>query len=146
MPWLGKLEVSSVVKAEWGVKRICQECGTKFYDMRRAEIVCPKCESVFKIVPPKPKRTQPAAKEAAVEEKPAVAKGLGPGGDTEETEEADELDDIEDLDDIDDIEDVVSDDDEDDDDGDMIEDASDLGDDDDDMAEVIQKPEPPQEL
>jgi uncharacterized protein (TIGR02300 family) len=136
---LGKPGVFSVAKPEWGAKRICQDCGTKFYDMRRAEIICPKCEAVFQIVPPKPKRVQPAAKAPVAEVKaapsePAVAKGVVSGGD--ETDEIDE---------IGEIEDVVADDDDDDDDEDIIEDTSDLGDDDDDMAEVIQKPAPPDE-
>ena len=126
-----------MAKPEWGTKRICQECGTKFYDMQRAEIICPKCEAVFQIVPPKPKRAQPAAKEPAVVAKPAAvgpaaAKGIDPGGD-----ETDEIDAIEDV--------VADGDDDDDDDEDKDEDTSDLGDDDDDMAEVIQKPAPPDE-
>ena len=119
-----------MVKAEWGTKRICQQCGAKFYDMRRAEIICPKCEAVFEIVQPKPKRAQPVAKESAEKAKPAVepaaAKDGAPGGG--ETDAIDELGKVGTADD-------------DDDDEDMIEDTSDLGDDDDDMAEVIKKPE-----
>lgn len=34
-------------KPEWGIKRVCQNCTTRFYDMRRQPIVCPKCEHVF---------------------------------------------------------------------------------------------------
>lgn len=30
-------------KPEWGKKRQCMSCGTKFYDMQRAQIVCPAC-------------------------------------------------------------------------------------------------------
>lgn len=36
-----------MAKPEWGTKRICQSCGTPFYDLRRDPIVCPKCEAVF---------------------------------------------------------------------------------------------------
>ncbi len=123
-----------MVKAKWGTKRICQECGTKFYDMRRAEIICPKCEAGFQTAPRKPKRVRPVAKESVEEAKPAVkpaeAFAVVPGdGETAE---------------IDGLEGVGTGDDEDDDvddgDEDIIEDTSDLGDDDDDMAEVIQKP------
>lgn len=34
-------------KPEWGTKRICQSCNTRFYDMHRQPITCPKCEAVF---------------------------------------------------------------------------------------------------
>jgi len=115
-----------VVKSEWGTKRTCQDCGTKFYDMRRAEIVCPKCEAVFEIAAPKPRRAPAAAK--APEETKVVAVAA-------KVKDAELADDDVNLDDLAEV-----DDDDDDDDEDMIEDTTDLGDDDDDMAEVIQKP------
>lgn len=34
-------------KPEWGIKRICQNCSTRFYDMCRQPIICPKCEHTF---------------------------------------------------------------------------------------------------
>ena len=37
-------------KPELGVKRLCANCGAKFYDLHRDPIVCPKCASLF--VPP----------------------------------------------------------------------------------------------
>jgi uncharacterized protein (TIGR02300 family) len=37
----------NLVKPEWGEKRICLDCGAKFYDMQRSPIVCPSCETVF---------------------------------------------------------------------------------------------------
>jgi len=122
-----------VAKVEWGTKRSCQECGAKFYDMRRAEIICPKCDAVFQIAPPKAKRAQPAAKETVKQAKPAAEpagiKGADSGGG--ETDAIDELKDAGTGDDqIDD----------DDDDEAVIEDTSDLGNDDDDVADVIQKP------
>ncbi|MGY9006635.1 MAG: FYDLN acid domain-containing protein, partial [Alphaproteobacteria bacterium] len=36
-----------MAKPEWGVKRTCQECDAKFYDMCREKLICPKCEAVF---------------------------------------------------------------------------------------------------
>ncbi|MEM6490357.1 MAG: TIGR02300 family protein, partial [Pseudomonadota bacterium] len=36
-----------MAKPEWGVKRICQSCGARFYDLMRSPIVCPKCETEF---------------------------------------------------------------------------------------------------
>jgi uncharacterized protein (TIGR02300 family) len=36
-----------VTKPELGNKHQCQNCGTKFFDMNRNPIVCPKCATVF---------------------------------------------------------------------------------------------------
>ena len=36
-----------MAKPEWGQKRICQNCGARFYDLNRSPIVCPKCETEF---------------------------------------------------------------------------------------------------
>ena len=36
-----------MVKPEWGRKRVCQSCATKFYDFARAIILCPKCGVEF---------------------------------------------------------------------------------------------------
>lgn len=129
----GKLGDTSVAKAEWGTKRVCQECGAKFYDMRRAEIICPKCEAVFELVQPKAKKA-PAAPKPATEEKPKPAEPEVATTESDDEEEAI----VEDEDLIEDFED--DDEDVEDDEEDIIEDTSDLGDDDDDMAEVIQKP------
>ncbi len=35
------------MKAERGTKRVCQSCGSKFYDLSRDPIVCPVCQSVY---------------------------------------------------------------------------------------------------
>jgi len=32
-----------VVKASWGIKRTCQNCGARFYDLNKSPIKCPKC-------------------------------------------------------------------------------------------------------
>lgn len=36
-----------MVKPEWGTKRICHNCGARFYDLHRDPIVCPKCGTTF---------------------------------------------------------------------------------------------------
>ena len=36
-----------MVKAELGTKRICPSCGSKFYDLMRSPVVCPKCSTPF---------------------------------------------------------------------------------------------------
>ena len=36
-----------MAKPEWGQKRLCASCGTRYYDMRHDPIVCPKCGATF---------------------------------------------------------------------------------------------------
>jgi uncharacterized protein (TIGR02300 family) len=36
-----------VAKPNLGFKRVCGNCGTKFYDFGRTPIVCPKCDTVY---------------------------------------------------------------------------------------------------
>jgi uncharacterized protein (TIGR02300 family) len=36
-----------VAKPELGTKRLCPNCGTKYYDLNREPIVCPNCGTVF---------------------------------------------------------------------------------------------------
>lgn len=38
-----------MVKPDLGGKRQCQNCGTKFFDLMRSPIVCPKCGTVFQV-------------------------------------------------------------------------------------------------
>jgi uncharacterized protein (TIGR02300 family) len=38
-----------VAKPELGAKRQCQSCATKFYDLNKDPIVCPKCGTVYQI-------------------------------------------------------------------------------------------------
>ena len=106
---------------EWGTKRICQNCGTKFYDLQREPIVCPKCQTEFD--PEaflKTRRSRPVAAPDK-EHAPVVA--------TEDVEvDAEVLDEDEAV-----VAEGAEEEDE-----DLIEDASELGEDEDDMAEVIE--------
>ncbi len=36
-----------MAKPELGTKRLCTSCGTKYYDLGRTPILCPKCGTVF---------------------------------------------------------------------------------------------------
>ena len=119
-----------VAKPEWGTKRICPSCGTRYYDLMREPVICPKCSTPFD--PEaflKARRTRPAA---------PVEKEVSPVGADEldaevETEEAETpptrkrrrvpLEEAEEEDE------------------ELIEDASELGEDEDDMAEVIENVE-----
>ncbi len=103
-----------VAKPEWGMKRLCQSCGARFYDLRRKPIVCPKCDAAHDPDPAdKPRRgtaPEPAPEpQPAAEQRQAAPGGEAPfPGDQDKTKSAD-----------------------------IIEDPSELGDDEDDMAEVI---------
>ena len=123
-----------MAKPEWGVKRTCQSCGARFYDMQRAPIICPKCGSnVEPEVIFKPRRQSAALAAAAAAEAKAAAAAkakeavLNAEIENEELEVADDEEaDINAIDGGDDDE------------SGLIEDASDLGEDDDDMAEVME--------
>src|SRR5580700_1597176 len=49
-----------VAKAELGTKRLCANCGAKFYDLNKDPIHCPKCETVY-VVAPVVTRSRPEA-------------------------------------------------------------------------------------
>jgi uncharacterized protein (TIGR02300 family) len=36
-----------LAKPEWGTKRICPSCGTRYYDLMRDHVICPKCSTPF---------------------------------------------------------------------------------------------------
>ena len=36
-----------MAKPEWGIKRICQACGLKYYDFNKLPITCPSCNVEF---------------------------------------------------------------------------------------------------
>jgi uncharacterized protein (TIGR02300 family) len=50
-----------VAKPELGTKRLCGNCGVKFYDLSKDPIVCPKCHTVMTLAPPSRSRAEPAA-------------------------------------------------------------------------------------
>ena len=103
-----------MAKAEWGLKRTCQSCGARFYDMNRSPITCPKCGANFDPEALlKARRSKPAAAVAKVvpveEVDPVEAEVVVEGDEKEEEEEA------------------------------VMEDTSELGQDSDDVEEVVDK-------
>lgn len=40
-----------MAKAELGIKRLCANCGAKFYDLNKDPIHCPKCNTVYVVAP-----------------------------------------------------------------------------------------------
>jgi uncharacterized protein (TIGR02300 family) len=91
-------------KEEWGVKRVCPSCATRFYDLRNDPMTCPSCAKTFSVesLTSSKSRTMVADKPDA---KTVVVK------DEDDTDDAVVLDDDDDADvDLDD--DILEDDDE----------------------------------
>ena len=57
-----------MAKPELGAKRQCQNCGTKFFDLNRDPINCPKCGAVFQALPIARAPTRPGAAAAVRDE------------------------------------------------------------------------------
>jgi uncharacterized protein (TIGR02300 family) len=116
-----------VAKPEWGTKRICPSCGTRYYDLLRDPVVCPKCSTPYD---PEAFLKSRRARPPAVADKeitPVGAEEVEGELEVEESEVAEEeavpLQETEEEDE------------------EILEDASDLGEDEDDMAEVIENVE-----
>jgi uncharacterized protein (TIGR02300 family) len=61
-----------LTKAELGTKRVCPNCGAKYYDLNRSPIVCPRCGTQFE-APTARTRPQAAKVAAVVEEEEVIA-------------------------------------------------------------------------
>jgi uncharacterized protein (TIGR02300 family) len=125
---------TKLAKQEWGTKRLCPNCGTRYYDMHHDPIVCPRCGAAFDpealLKTRRTRAVAPAVVEAVAEEEvepdlgaeevavPADADAALPIEGAEEEAEVEGEEEEEDEE--------------------VIEDASELGEDEDDMAEVIE--------
>ena len=134
-----------MAKADWGTKRICPNCGTRYYDMRRDPVTCPKCGAPFDAETLVRTRKSRAAAPVEAEEVPiaeeeleadlaaepeaetvvevAVPAVASVAGEAEEEVEAVEGEVVKKEEEEDEA---------------VLEDASELGEDEDDMAEVIE--------
>lgn len=96
-----------MAKAEWGLKRICPSCGTRYYDMKKNPPVCPSCGTVFdpeNVTKTRRGRSAEPKKAAPVEEiddLPIIADD----GDEAVIEDADELGDEVDVEEVVEVED-----------------------------------------
>src|SRR5262245_29120308 len=89
---------TSMSKPARGIKRVCQSCGTRFYDLGRTPIVCPSCQAAYQVTQPTSRRGDraptPEVREKAEPEVETVA--LEPETiSLEEVEEAGEVEDEE---------------------------------------------------
>jgi len=100
-----------VAKPDLGTKRLCGNCGAKFYDLNKTPMVCPKCETVFvPVVAATRSRPEPAkpvpvpvaetvvpetadAEFVSLEDAEAEQQGKKTKGEGEEVEADDTLDD-----------------------------------------------------
>jgi uncharacterized protein (TIGR02300 family) len=57
-----------VAKADLGTKRLCPNCGAKYYDLNRNPILCPRCGTPFEVPTGRGGRPSPAAAAVVVEE------------------------------------------------------------------------------
>lgn len=62
-----------MAKPELGTKRQCQNCGSKFYDLQRDPIICPKCGTVFQGVALRGARPAAVAEDEEIEIDPVAA-------------------------------------------------------------------------
>ena len=121
-----------MAKPEWGTKRICPSCGTRYYDLLREPVICPKCST--------PYDPEAFLKSRRARPIPPVEKEIEPVGGEEldadlETEEAEVVEEEEEQEEGVPLEEAEEEDEE------LLEDASELGEDEDDMAEVIENVE-----
>ena len=116
-----------MAKPEWGTKRICPSCGTRYYDLMHDPVVCPKCSTPFD--PEaflKARRARPAAP-VERELEPVGAEDIDADLEVEEAEAVEGEEEEEGVPHEEGEEEEEE----------LIEDASELGEDEDDMAEVI---------
>ena len=93
-----------MAKPELGLKRVCVACGTKFYDLTRAPVVCPKCGTEQPAEQPRLRRPGGSAAAAVPDEKLKKRAAAAPEAEGDEVEledvEADEaIEDAEELED-----------------------------------------------
>ena len=86
MPLNGRVRGRTLAKTELGTKRICPNCGAKYYDLNRNPIICPRCGTQFELAAVTTRARAPAPKPVPVEE-PEAEKELI---ETVSLEEADE--------------------------------------------------------
>ena len=75
-----------MVKPEWGTRRNCYKCGTRFYDLLKEPPTCPKCNADQTKAPAKGSSSSPARKIRTVAPE-EDAEEIIPGKEFEEIEE-----------------------------------------------------------
>lgn len=76
-----------MAKAELGTKRVCPNCGAKYYDLNKTPPVCPKCGTEFIVANAKARPQE--AEEKPKEEEPEKSEETPTSVETISLEEAD---------------------------------------------------------
>lgn len=86
-------------KDEWGVKRLCPSCSTRFYDLQNDPMTCPNCGNTFDVEsltakksPTRAEKKEPAAVVVAEAEEAEVV--LDDDTESEESNDVDIDDDL----------------------------------------------------
>lgn len=81
-------------KDEWGVKRLCPHCASRFYDLRKDPMTCPECSASFTAESLIAGRGRTVvAEKAPVRERPVVADELDAETDLEDEAGDSDIDD-----------------------------------------------------
>ncbi len=76
-----------MTKPELGIKRICNNCSLKFYDLHKSPIVCPTCKAVFEPPTPTPSKSRRLPDvSAATVQKPTITPSLTDASSDENTD------------------------------------------------------------
>lgn len=94
-----------MAKAEWGMKRVCPNCATRYYDMKKNPPVCPSCGTAFD--PESLMKTRRGRSAEAKKPQPAEELEDLPVLDTEEADDDAVIEDADELGDDVDVEEVV---------------------------------------
>ena len=73
-----------MARPELGTKRVCEDCGAKFYDLNRDPITCPKCGTIFEMEKP----AQPVVAEVEEPEEEEAVVEADANTDDDDDEEA----------------------------------------------------------
>ncbi len=93
-------------KVEWGVKRLCPHCATRFYDLQNDPMTCPSCGATFALASLLEATSKSARKAKAEEAKTKAAEVVDDADDLDEGADIDIDDDLLEDDDDDDTVDL----------------------------------------
>jgi len=113
-----------------GTKRLCQSCSSKYYDLKREPVLCPKCQAVFDPSAGVKLRSDTSYKAHGGRAKSVF--GRANSFDRAEAAPADEVEAATDGEEKPEADEAG------DDDADAVEDVAELGDDSDDLAEIVE--------
>ena len=97
-----------------GLKRVCVECGNRFYDLNKRPIICPSCSAEFSIeekIKPRVVEKKAAPKKNPTKDEGQVTEATEATKDDDELEEEDDGVEVVSLDDLETIESTNNDDD-----------------------------------